>query len=130
MVLRAVDPSFVSNVSAVIETFIIEGGRQSPILIARIVVDDLNDAIDLNDGISGKMWIATSKTVSSVQTVWQRVAGCRRDLSQAWLSGLRELRALLSSFSFQRQKLVKSCLRMVGDLRDNIAQPGMRVDVV
>jgi hypothetical protein len=41
MVLRAVEPGFVDDVSEVLETFISEGGRQGPV----IVVDDLDGAI-------------------------------------------------------------------------------------
>lgn len=45
MVLRAVEPGFVDDVAEVLETFISEGGRQSPILVAEIAVDDLDGAI-------------------------------------------------------------------------------------
>jgi hypothetical protein len=45
MVLRAVEPGFVDDVSEVLETFISEGGRQGPILVAEIVVNDLDGAI-------------------------------------------------------------------------------------
>ena len=45
MMLRAVEPSFVDDVAEVLETFISEGGRQSPILVAKIAVDDLDGAI-------------------------------------------------------------------------------------
>jgi len=47
------------------------------------------------------------------------------------LRGLRDgFGALWSSFPLPRQQLVKPCLRMVGDLRDDVAEPGMRIDVV
>ena len=45
MMLRAVEPNFVDDVAEVPETFISEGGRQSPILVAEIAVDDLDGAI-------------------------------------------------------------------------------------
>ena len=41
MVLRALEPGFVDDVSEVLETFISEGGRQGPILVAEIVVEEL-----------------------------------------------------------------------------------------
>ena len=60
MMLRAVEPSFVDDVAEVLETFISEGGRQSPIPVAEIAVDDLDGAIlgkhadrGVEDGVLG-----------------------------------------------------------------------------
>ena len=47
------------------------------------------------------------------------------------LRGLRDsLGWLLSSFPFPRQQLVNSILRVVRNLRDDVAEPGVRVDIV
>lgn len=45
MMLRAVELGLVDDVSEVLKAFIGEGGSQSPIFIAEIVVDDLDGAI-------------------------------------------------------------------------------------
>jgi hypothetical protein len=70
MMLRAVTLGFVDDVSQVLEAFIGKGGSDSPILIVKIVVDDLDGAS------SGNMLMAASETVSSASP--SSLAACRR----------------------------------------------------
>ena len=78
MMLRAVRLGLVDNVSEVLEAFIGEGGSQNPILVAEIVVDDLDGTI-LGKHADGRVGDGVLGLAQQSGSVSQGVdAACRR----------------------------------------------------
>ena len=78
MMLRAVELGFVDDVSEVFEAFIGEGESQGSILIAKIVVDDLDGAI-LGKHADGRVGDGVLGLAQQSGSVSQGVdATCRR----------------------------------------------------